>query len=235
MSHYRRAFVPGGTFFFTVVTYRRQSWLVEPDARAALRDAIERCRAARPFIVDAWVLMPDHLHAVWTLPPNDADYSTRWAQIKRTVSVLLADRKRADWVNDSKRTHRESTLWQRRFRSVCGLRPFEPGETWPRGSRCRLAVVNVSPVREIGRVSRRLDGGHARRRRRIVGWAPCAHADEPSLRIQPIVRSKHRTRGHGVPTLRHYALKPSQNKALHKALRQSPPAKSCSAQSRDRP
>ena len=115
MSHYRRAFVPGGTFFFTVVTYRRQPWLVQPDARAALRDAIERCRAALPFIVNAWVLMPDHLHAVWTLPPNDADYSTRWAQIKRTVSVLLADRKRTDWVNDSKRKHRESTLWQRRF------------------------------------------------------------------------------------------------------------------------
>ena len=115
MSHYRRAFVPGGTFFFTVVTYRRQPWLVEPDARAALRDALTRCRATRPFAVDAWVLMPDHLHAVWTLPPGDADYSTRCAQIKRTVSVLLADRKRADWVNDSKRSHRESTLWQRRF------------------------------------------------------------------------------------------------------------------------
>ena len=115
MPDYRRAFVPGGTFFFTVVTYRRQPWLVDADARAALHDAITRCRAARPFVVDAWVLLPDHLHAVWTLPPSDTDYSTRWSQIKRTVSVLLAYRKRDDWINDSKRSHRESTLWQRRF------------------------------------------------------------------------------------------------------------------------
>ena len=115
MPDYRRAFVPGGTFFFTVVTYRRQPWLVDADAREALHDAIARCPATRPFVVDAWVLMPDHLHAVWTLPPGDTDYSTRWSQIKRTVSVLLAHRKRDDWINDSKRTHRESTLWQRRF------------------------------------------------------------------------------------------------------------------------
>ena len=115
MPDYRRAFVPGGTFFFTVVTYRRQPWLVDADARDALHDATTRCRVARPFVVDAWVLLPDHLHAVWTLPPGDTDYSTRWSQIKRTVSVLPADRKRDDWINDSKRTYHESTLWQRRF------------------------------------------------------------------------------------------------------------------------
>ena len=115
MPVYRRAFVPGGTFFFTVVTYRRQPWLVDADARAALHDAIARSRLARPCVVNAWVLMPDHLHALWTLPPGDTDYSTRWSQIKRTVSVLLADHKRDDWIDDSKRAHRESTLWQRRF------------------------------------------------------------------------------------------------------------------------
>ena len=77
MPDYRRAFVPGGTFFFTVVTYRRQPWLVDADARAALHDATTRCREARPFVVDAWALLPDHLHAVWTLPSGDTDYSTR--------------------------------------------------------------------------------------------------------------------------------------------------------------
>ncbi|TAG49452.1 MAG: transposase [Betaproteobacteria bacterium] len=115
MSNYRRVFVPGGTYFFTVVMYRREPWLIEADAREALRDAIERCRATRPFTVDAWVLMPDHLHTVWTLPPSDTNYSIRWSQIKRTVSVLLANKKRGDWINDSKRAQRESTLWQRRF------------------------------------------------------------------------------------------------------------------------
>lgn len=115
MSNYRRVFVPGGTYFFTVVTYRREPWLIADDARAALREAIERCRAKRPFDVDAWVLMPDHLHAVWTLPPGDVDYSTRWSQIKRTVSVLLANRKRNDVMTESMRVRRETTLWQRRF------------------------------------------------------------------------------------------------------------------------
>jgi putative transposase len=115
MSNYRRAFAPGGTFFFTVVTYRRQPWLIDADARAALREAFARCRETRPFVIDAWVLLPNHMHTVWTLPTDDANFSMRWAQIKRTVSVLLADRKRVEWMNDSKRAHRESTMWQRRY------------------------------------------------------------------------------------------------------------------------
>ncbi len=115
MSHYRRAIVPGGTFFFTAVTYQRAPWLVQPSSRVALKEAIARCRTTRPFEVNAWVLLPDHLHTVWTLPANDHDFSTRWAQIKRTVSVLLADQKQADLMVESKSKHRESTLWQRRF------------------------------------------------------------------------------------------------------------------------
>ena len=115
MSRYRRSIVPGGTFFFTVVTYRRLPWLTDPLARGALREAISRCRLTRPFEIDAWVLLPDHLHAIWTLPADDADYSTRWAQIKRTTSVLPNANKRSEWLISSKQKHRESTLWQRRF------------------------------------------------------------------------------------------------------------------------
>ena len=73
-------------------------------------------RVARPFVIDAWVLLPDHLHCLWTLPDGDADFSTRWMMIKRAVSLACReDYRRADWVTASKLKHRESTIWQRRF------------------------------------------------------------------------------------------------------------------------
>ena len=75
-----------------------------------------RVRETRPFTIDAWVLLPDHLHCIWTLPPGDADYSTRWNRIKRRMSLdCSADYKRDELLTASKRNHRESTLWQRRF------------------------------------------------------------------------------------------------------------------------
>ena len=87
MSHYRRAQQTGGTYFFTVVTYRRQPFLCDNDVRAALRNAIEQVRERRGFHIDAWVLLPDHLHCIWTLPKDDADFSTRWSRIKRHVTL----------------------------------------------------------------------------------------------------------------------------------------------------
>lgn len=116
MSYYRRANQSGGTYFFTVVTYRRQPFLCDDDVRMALRDAIERVRNRYDFQIDAWVLLPDHLHCIWTLPDGDADFSTRWSRIKRHVTQCCGHRiARQDWMTRSKRIHRESTLWQRRF------------------------------------------------------------------------------------------------------------------------
>jgi putative transposase len=77
MSKYRRCKIPGATFFFTVATYKRQSILTHPDARAALRDAIEQVCERLPFVIDAWVLLPDHLHAIWSLPQDEAAYGKR--------------------------------------------------------------------------------------------------------------------------------------------------------------
>jgi putative transposase len=91
MSRYRRASVSGSTYFFTVVAYRRQAILCDDKVRAALRGAIEDARRTRPFEIDAWVLLPDHLHCIWTLPEGDADFSMRWMMIKRAVSVACRD------------------------------------------------------------------------------------------------------------------------------------------------
>lgn len=116
MSRYRRATAAGSSYFFTVVAYRRQPILCDEGIRNALRAAIETVRVTRPFVIDAWVLLPDHLHCVWTLPAGDADFSTRWMIIKRAVSLACReDYRRADWVSASKLKHRESTIWQRRF------------------------------------------------------------------------------------------------------------------------
>jgi putative transposase len=116
MSHFRRSRVTGGTFFFTVVTYRRQRFLCDYDVRLALRESILRAREHHPFEIDAWVLLPDHMHCIWTLPDGDADFSTRWNVIKRGVTRRVGARlQRADLMNESKAAHRESTLWQRRF------------------------------------------------------------------------------------------------------------------------
>ena len=81
MSRYRRAMATGSSYFFTVVAYRRQSILCDEAICNALRASIETVRVARPFVIDAWVLLPDHLHCVWTLPDGDADFSTRWMMI----------------------------------------------------------------------------------------------------------------------------------------------------------
>jgi len=82
MPDYRRWHVPGGTFFFTLVTYERAPYLCRETARRLLRASIQRARERRPFEIRAIVLLPDHLHALWTLPPDDSDYSTRWSAIK---------------------------------------------------------------------------------------------------------------------------------------------------------
>ena len=77
MPDYRRYRVPGGTYFFTVnLLERRLDTLVQ--YVDALREAVRMTRRERPFRIDAWVVLPDHMHCVWTLPPGDDDYSNRW-------------------------------------------------------------------------------------------------------------------------------------------------------------
>ncbi|GAB6043530.1 REP-associated tyrosine transposase [Endothiovibrio diazotrophicus] len=82
MPRYRR-FYFGSTWFFTVVTHQRRPFLCTDSARRCLREAVVECRGRYPFSVEGWVLMPQHLHCVWSLPEEDTDYSRRWGVIKR--------------------------------------------------------------------------------------------------------------------------------------------------------
>jgi len=116
MPNYRRAYRPGGTFFFTLVTYRRAGFLCDEPARAMLRSAIERCRSAYPFVTEAMVLLPDHLHALWTLPEGDADFSRRWGRIKKAFTQAWVGA--GGWegaISDSRADNRRRGVWQRRF------------------------------------------------------------------------------------------------------------------------
>ena len=110
MVRYRRNFVPGGTYFFTVtLADRRSSVLV--DHIGILRAAFRTARRERPFAIDAVVILPDHLHAVFTLPPGDADFSGRWRRIKGDFSngLIAAD------AAGRRHASGELALWQRRF------------------------------------------------------------------------------------------------------------------------
>ena len=82
MPDYRRYRVPGGCYFFTVNLLERRGNTLLNERIDVLREAVRRVRRVRPFIIDAWVVLPDHLHAVWTLPAGDDDFSTRWRMIK---------------------------------------------------------------------------------------------------------------------------------------------------------
>ncbi|WFU29669.1 transposase [Bradyrhizobium brasilense] len=110
MVQYRRNFIPGGTFFFTVTLEDRTSSLLVEQV-GLLRDAFRASRAKKPFTLDAIVILPDHLHTVMTLPPGDSDFPDRWRQIKShfTRAVVAAG------VPLSVNHRGEYPLWQRRF------------------------------------------------------------------------------------------------------------------------
>lgn len=110
MSAYIRPKLPGASVSFTVTLTDRGSDLLVREVEA-LRQAVRQTLAERPFHIDAWVVLPDHIHAVWTLPEGDHDYSTRWSIIKARFSRTMPHTPR-------RRSHaerREHGLWQRRF------------------------------------------------------------------------------------------------------------------------
>ena len=118
MPNYRRTRVANGTYFFTVVTFRRAPLLASSSAISALQSSFGTVMARHPFTIEAMVIMPDHLHCIWTLPERDHDFSTRWRLVKAGFS--------RDWqgppanqIPSSLLRKKEKGVWQQKFWEHC--------------------------------------------------------------------------------------------------------------------
>ena len=160
MPNYRRAFVPGGCWFFTVNLLDRRSTPLT-DQIEALRDAARRTQERYPFHIDSFVVLPDHLHAVLTLPPGDADFSTRWRLIKSRFAQAIPKR---EWLSPVRKARGERGIWQRRFwehlirdeedyahhTEYCYINPVKHGlvarvQAWPHSSFHRDVRAGLFP------------------------------------------------------------------------------------------
>ncbi|HEX6708510.1 MAG TPA: transposase [Albitalea sp.] len=158
MSNYRRALVPGGTFFFTITLADRSSTLLV-DKLDRFRLAYVGARRSVPFETIAICVLPDHLHAVWALPPGDADYSTRWARIKSEFSAGLAAIRSHSQVNK-----RERGIWQRRFWEHQIRDDDDPQR--------HVDYIHFNPVKH-GHVQRAVDWPHSSFHQHVKrGWLP---------------------------------------------------------------
>jgi REP-associated tyrosine transposase len=111
MPNYRRFRIPGGCYFFTVnLLERRKTLLV--DHIDLLRESVRACQHQHPFHIDAWVVLPEHMHCIWTLPEGDDNFSKRWKLIKTHFSKGLPVTERRSRVRQKRG---ERGIWQRRF------------------------------------------------------------------------------------------------------------------------
>lgn len=116
MPNYRRYFVEGGTYFFTLKTEANASTFNQSSAATLLGEVTREAQSRWPFEVVAMVLLPDHLHTIWTLPPGDAAYPTRLAWIKKEFTKrYLAAGGVEQFTSASRRSNRRRGVWQRRF------------------------------------------------------------------------------------------------------------------------
>lgn len=111
MSNYRRNRIQGGTYFFTVNLQDRKAQLLITYINE-LRTVVSKAKQSQPFHIDAWVVLPDHLHCIWTLPIGDDDYSSRWQAIKKAFSKSIPKTEHRSETNIKRN---ERGIWQRRF------------------------------------------------------------------------------------------------------------------------
>jgi len=111
MANYRRSFLAGGSYFFTANLADRRLGLLTENI-GLLRAAFRQVRARHPFTIDAAVILPDHLHMIWTLPEDRADFALRWRLIKSAFSHNLP---RGERVSSSRAGKGERGVWQRRY------------------------------------------------------------------------------------------------------------------------
>ncbi|KZQ44653.1 REP-associated tyrosine transposase [Klebsiella aerogenes] len=130
MSNFRRSYIPGGCWFFTVNLQNRHSDLLTRRIDH-LRAAIACAKRKRPFQINSWVVLPEHMHCIWTLPEGDSDYSGRWREIKKSFTRALA----------------QNQIWQPRF--------WEHAIRNDEDYRRHMDYVYINPVKHrlVGRVS----------------------------------------------------------------------------------
>ena len=197
MRRYIRAKVEGGSYFFTLNLAERHGTNLLVDHIACLRAAFACTWKAHPFRVDAIVVLPDHLHALWTLPAGDADFSTRWSLIKARFSRSLPV---TETISSSRLRRRERGLWQRRFHEhlirdeedriahadYIHWNPVKHGWVqnvgdWPYSSFHRFVRDGRLP-RNLASVERTLETGEPRERAGLVSPAyNCASLDRYTI------------------------------------------------------
>ena len=148
MSRYRRLRIPGGTYFFTVNLRDRTSDLLVTRIET-LRGAIRATRSRMPFHIDAWVILPDHMHCLWTLPEGDVAYSARWQSIKKAFSRAIPA--------EEPRTH---TMLARGERGIWQLRYWEHTIRDDADYAAHMDYIHFNPVKH-GLVSRPADWPHS--------------------------------------------------------------------------
>ena len=116
MANYRRAKIDGATYFFTVNLLERRDNSLLVQEIDTLRKVVRRVKAKYPFHIDGWVVLPDHLHAIWTMPEGDCDYSLRWRLIKTGFARALPKTERRSSIRQAAG---ERGIWQRRFWEHC--------------------------------------------------------------------------------------------------------------------
>jgi putative transposase len=112
MTEYRRPFMPGAAWFFTVNLAERKGNRLLIEKLDNLRSAFRSVQADHQFRIDAVVILPEHLHCIWTLPPQDADFATRWGLIKGQFSRSI---QKGERISQSRLKRGERGIWQRRF------------------------------------------------------------------------------------------------------------------------
>jgi len=116
MPEYRRVFLEGGTYFFTVVTFNRLPIFANETSRSLYRKALKDISLKYPFIEIAYCLLPDHIHCIWKLPPDDSNYSLRWRAIKSCFTRWYQNQIGSGGErNESRGKRAEAAIWQRRF------------------------------------------------------------------------------------------------------------------------
>ena len=174
MTQYRRIKIPGVTYFFTVNCAERQGNRLLVDNIDLLRQIFRKVKGTRPFQIDAMVVLPEHLHCLWTLPQGDADYKTRWALIKAGFSRAISP---GEQRSESRAKRGERGIWQRRYweHMIRDDRDFEQHADY----------IHWNPVKH-GWVERVRDWPYSSFHQHVrQGIYPTNWSDEPEITIDP--------------------------------------------------